>query len=218
METALDHFWELVRGAIALDPTAFQQLITLHLGGTASFCVVLLAGLSQGIGQGIILFANRVKPFRFILSLMIGAVLFAIGVWFWSVSTWLVAEFILRQKNSAIVVIQTVQLAYAPQIFSIFIALPYLGVPISIFLSIWSFLSYLVGMKAVLGLSVWEAFWCGAAGWAALQILQRTIGRPVTKIGRWISNATAGVNLVTDLKEIENQAINRIGRKNRRRL
>ncbi|WP_421654546.1 hypothetical protein [Leptothermofonsia sp. ETS-13] len=141
METALDRFWDLVRGAITLDAVAFQQIQTLPLGAIAATGVVLLAGFSQAVGQGIILFANRVKPLRFILSLVIGAILFAIGVWFWSVSTWLVTEFVMGQQDSFLTVVRTVELAYAPQLFSTFIALPYLGIPISILLSVWSFLS-----------------------------------------------------------------------------
>lgn len=208
METVLEYFWELLRGAIALKPEAFQQIQTLPLGGVIATAVVLLAGFSQAVGQGLILFANRVKPLRFAFSLVIGAVLFAVGVWFWSVSTWLVTEFILGKKDSANAIIRTVALAYAPQTLSIFVALPYLGMPLSIILPVWSFLAYLTGMKAVMGLSIWQAFWCGALGWAALQIIQRTIGRPITKIGRWLSNTAAGVNLVTDLKDMEEKMEN----------
>jgi hypothetical protein len=217
METAFSHFGELVRGAIALNPEVFQRFLNLPLGATAAFCVVLLAGFSQTVGQGIILFANRVKPLRFILSLLIGAILFAIGAWFWSASTWLVAEFIMRQPNATIGIIRIVELAYAPQLFSIFIALPYLGVPVSVALSIWSFLSYLTGMRATLGFTISEAFLCGFLGWAVLQILQRTIGRPITNIGHWLSNTVAGVNLVTDLKTIETKMASRIGQRRQRR-
>ncbi|WP_421654545.1 hypothetical protein [Leptothermofonsia sp. ETS-13] len=58
-------------------------------------------------------------------------------------------------------------------------------------------------MKAVLGFTIWQAFWSGALGWAVLQATQRTVGRSVTKFGRWLSNSVAGVNLVTDLKNLE---------------
>jgi len=76
-------------------------------------------------------------------------------------------------------------------------------VPISIILSIWSFLAFLVGIRATLGLDLWQGFWCGVLGWAVLQLLQRTVGRPVANIGKWIRNSVAGVPLVTDLKDLE---------------
>ncbi len=203
MQTALSHFWELVSGAIALSPNAFQQLVVLPGGSILAFFIVFLAGFSQAIGQGIILFANRVKPLRFILSLIIAALLFAIGVLFWGLSTWFVSEFIYRQYDTSIKVTLVVGLSFAPQLFSVFIALPYLGVPIATLLSVWSFVAYLVGMSAVFNLTFVQAFSCGVLGWAGLQLLQRTIGRPFTQLSRWLSNTAAGVNLVTDLKELE---------------
>lgn len=75
--------------------------------------------------------------------------------------------------------------------------------PISVLLSVWSFLAFLTGLKVALGLGIWQAFWCSALGWAVFQVMQRTIGRPVAAIGRWLKNTVAGVNLVTDLKELE---------------
>jgi len=57
---------------------------------------------------------------------------------------------------------------------SFFIALPYLGVPISVLLSVWV-LAFLTGLKVALGLE-WRAFWCSALGWAVFQVMQRTIG------------------------------------------
>ena len=93
--------------------------------------------------------------------------------------------------------------AYAPQLFSFLIALPYLGVPINVILSIWSFIGLLLGLTISLDLDVFEAAICGTLGWLLVQVLQRTIGRPVANFGRWLSNSAAGVNLVTDLKEIE---------------
>ncbi|MGI0485236.1 hypothetical protein ACN4EK_07345 [Pantanalinema rosaneae CENA516] len=203
MTTAIDQVWQLVWGAIWLNPEAFQQINQLPRGLEVALAITLLAGLSQAIGQGIILFVNRVKPFRFVLSLIISAVLFGFGWIFWVLSTWVACNVLFRLHPSLIAVGQSLGLSYAPQIFSFFIALPYLGVPVSIALSIWSFLAFLTAMQATLGLSLWQAFWCGVLGWMMLQVLQRTIGRPVAKTGQWLANQVAGVKLVTDLKELE---------------
>lgn len=201
--TAIDQFWGLVRGAIALSPTAFQRINQLPYGTAAALYVVLLAGLSQAIGQGIVLFINRVKPFRFLLSLVIAAVLFAVSVGFWGVSTWLVARFLFGEQYAAESVLRSLGLAFAPQIFACFVALPYLGVPISIVLSVWSFLAFLTGLQTTLGLDLWQSFFCTALGWAVYEVLRRTIGRPVAAIGRQIANRTAGVKLVTNLRDLE---------------
>ena len=202
-ETALNRFWELVLGAIALNSEAYKLIQTLPYGTWAALYIVLSAGLSQALGQATVLFINRVKPFRFVLSLLIAAILFASSYIFWLLSTWLACYLFLGKSPAVVAVARTLGLAYAPLMLSFFVALPYLGVPISVLLSVWSLSAFLTGLKVILGLGIWQAFWCSALGWAVFQILQRTIGRPVTVVGRWLANTVAGVKLVTDLKELE---------------
>ncbi len=201
--TALERFWEIVSGALTLNPQAFKLIQVLPLGGKAALYVVLMAGLSHTIGQGIVLFGNRVKPFRFFLSVLIAVILYAFSYAFWSLSTWLVSDFLFLDNVSFTAVALTLGLAYAPQILGFLVAMPYLGVPFSVLISVWTLLSLVTGLEVALGLSAWPAFLCGALGWAVFQLLQRTIGRPVKAFGRWLANTAAGINLVTDLKELE---------------
>lgn len=209
VETALDRFWQLVSGAFALNPTVFKLIQTLPLSTRTALCIVLLAGFSQAIGQGIVLFINRVKPFRFILSLLIASILFAFSYLFWTLSTWIASNILLWGHASYLVIARTLGLAYTPLMLSFFVALPYLGVPISVLLSVWSLSAFLTGLQAALGIGFWEAFWCSAFGWVVFQVLQRTIGRPVAALGRWLANIGAGVKLVTDLKKLEQIVQNR---------
>lgn len=202
-ETALDRFWSLVGGAIALQSPAFEQIEALPLGIGVAIYVALLAGLSQSIGQGIVLFTNRVKPFRFFLSLLIAAILFGFSYLFWAFSTWLAAIVLFDQTESLIAVARTLGLSYAPLLLSFLVALPYLGVPVSAVLSIWSFLSFLVGLRVVLEINLEQAFWCAVLGWLVFQALQNTIGRPVAAIGQRLASSVAGVKLVTNLKDLE---------------
>ena len=205
-ETALDKFWELVWGAIALDTSAFEQIQFLPFGTITALLIAFIAGFSQAIGQGIVLFINRVKPIRFVLSLIIAALLFAFSYIFWVLSTWVasIILFAIYPSLTAFTAVASVLgLAYAPQILSFFVALPYLGVPISVILSLWSFLAFLTGLKVALGLGTWQTFWCSVLGWAVFQISQRTIGRPLITLGHWLETTAAGVNLVTNLQALE---------------
>lgn len=196
-------FWELVKGAIALNPHAFAAMASLPDASKVAIKVLLLAGFSQAIGQSIILFINRVKPLRFFLSLLLSAILFVFSYGFWIWSTWLVTRVLFRQPVDYQVVYYTIGLATAPQILSFLIAMPYLGVPIQILLSLWSLLAFVQGFHIAIGLDVWQAFACSVLGWFVLQILQRTIGRPLLLLGNWLSNTAAGTHLVTDLRGLE---------------
>ncbi|MEC4986666.1 MAG: hypothetical protein SAJ37_02940 [Oscillatoria sp. PMC 1068.18] len=201
-ETALDQLCELGLRAIALDATAFEQIQTLPLNNLTALLFALIAGFSQAVGQAIVLFINRVKPLRFLLSLLIAALLYVFSYIFWALSTWIAAIILFAKYPSVVFIARTLGLAYAPLSFSFLVALPYLGIPISVILSVWSFLAFLTGLKA-LGLGIWQAFFCAALGWAVFQLSQRTIGRPITWLGNWLENSVAGVKLVTDLKAIE---------------
>ena len=92
--TAIGQFWQLVYGVLLLDRDTLAAIHQLPSSLTATCLVVLLAGLSQTFGQSVILFVNRVRPWRFVLSVAIAAVLFLFNYNFWVISTWLVARWI----------------------------------------------------------------------------------------------------------------------------
>jgi hypothetical protein len=205
-QTALDRFWELASGAIALKSEAFNLIQTLPQASKAAFYIVLVAGFSQAVGQGTVLFVNRVKPLRFLLSLFIASVLFVFTVLFWGLSTWLVSFILFKANIPYDIVWSTLGFAYAPLILSFLVALPYLGVPIQVLLSIWTLLAFVTGLRVALGGALggtWQALSCGVLGWVVFQIVQRTIGRPVAVLGKWLSNTVAGTHLVTDMQGLE---------------
>jgi len=198
---------ELVREAIALDPQSFLRLQASSDGELIALCVILLAAFSQSLAQSIILFINRVRPLRFAISLLISTLLFAFGWLFWGASTLVVQHLLFTSDASWRQVGLTLSLAYAPQLLSLWVALPYFGVPIYILLSIWTFLAFLTGMTTVLGIDTWQAFWCGALGWLVVQVLQRTIGRPISNVGRWMQTVAAGTPLMQNLEEFQRQML-----------
>jgi predicted Abi (CAAX) family protease len=199
---ALSLFWELVGWIFALNPEAFRIVSTAPGGFTVALLIVLLAGLSQGIAQSIILFVNRVQPARFIFSLVINAILFAAGFLFLVFSTWLVTRLPGTIDISFRMLTTVVGIAFAPLVFSFLGALPYLGSPILLVLSVWNLLAIVVGIIAVTGLSAGKAFGYVIVGWFVLQLLQQTIGRPIASLGKRLANRVAGVELVTQRRAV----------------
>ncbi|HSM82303.1 MAG TPA: CAAX protease [Nodosilinea sp.] len=201
----LDRFWEVLGYVFALNGEAFRIATTVPAGMGLALLVVLLAGLSQGVGQSIILFVNQVRPARFLISLAINAVLFAFGFLALVVSTWLITLVPWAQSLPLGQLVTVLGLAYAPLLFSFLGALPYLGVPILNLLSVWHLLALVVGFGAIAGLGISNAFSYVALGWILLQVLQNTVGRPIANLGKQIANRAAGVDLVTnrgDLAEV----------------
>ncbi|MBV9387821.1 MAG: hypothetical protein JOZ78_15470, partial [Chroococcidiopsidaceae cyanobacterium CP_BM_ER_R8_30] len=201
-ETALAYFWELLRWGLTLDSDTFVLINTLPHGSLVALIVVFSAGLSQAFAQVIVLFINRVKPVRFVFSLLAGAVLFAFGYIFLVFSTWLISFTPFTAHTSFSTAARILGFSYAPLIFSFLGAMPYLGVPILTLLSLWHLLVMVLGFSKVINVSVWQAFESVALGWITLQLLQHTIGQPLAQFGHWLINKVAGVKLVTKQQEL----------------
>ena len=202
-ETAFDQFWYLISGALSLNSEVYNQINILPQGIQVSLTIVLIAGLAQAIGQCVVLFINKVKKLRFIFSLGISAIIFVFTFGFWAISIWLGSKLLFNTNLELLTVIRTLGLSYAPQILGFLIGLPYFGIPISILLTLWTLLAQIIGIREITELSIWGAFACNILGWIVHQVLQRTVGRPITAFGQWLLNFTAGTKLVTDREELE---------------
>jgi predicted Abi (CAAX) family protease len=200
--TDLELFWQLVGRVFALDFDALQQVVALPNSLAIALAIVLAAGFSQAIAQGIVLVINRVKPIRFLFSLLIGAVLFTAGYCFLVFSTWLITLIPSTTSVPLTVLASVMGVSYTPIIFSFLGALPYLGVPILSLLSVWHLLALVVGFAAVTDLPASEAFGYVVLGWVMLQIVQNTIGQPLVSLGRWLVNQAAGVDLAITQREL----------------
>jgi hypothetical protein len=201
-------FSEVIPGALALDPASFRALRELPGLGLP---LVLAAGLSREIAQGFILFINRVTPLRFLLTLLVQTLLFAVGFLVWALSTALVAQLVFRNPVPLALVVRALALAYAPQLLSFLGVLPYLGVPLLSLLSLWTAIAFVVGLHAVTGLGSWSAFSCLVGGWLVSQLLERTAGQPVIALGQQLLDQAAGVAVVSDRPRL--QALLRAGRR-----
>ena len=196
-------FWQLLTGAFRLDAETFRLADAVPLGSLVAFWVVLLAGVSSAIGQSAVLFINRIRPGRFVGSLLVSAVIYIFTYLFWTVSILLIARYVFGSVAAWGTVARAVGLGYAPQLFSFLAFMPFFGVPILILLSLWSLLAVIVGIGVTLGLPLWQALLCSVLGWLMLQLLERTVGRPVVAARNWLRRSVAGNEVVTDIHGLE---------------
>lgn len=188
---------ELVLNALSLNETAFVEVIALE-GLRAALLIVFFAGLSNALGQSVVLFANEVKPRRFMASLFVGACIYVFGFLFYVVSIWLVEQFLFARTEPFRNMVKVVSLAYSPYLFSFFVLVPYFGSFISVFLSLWSLAAILIALIATLQLSIWQALICSILGWALIQVLGRSIGRPLHSLTLRSRRLVAGKKLELD--------------------
>lgn len=196
--TVAPDLWTVLRGVLTLDGQAFVAGLHLKDAPLVALIVVLIAALSVAIGQSVVLFANRVKPARFVLSLLVSALLFAFSYAFLALSTWALS--LLNKDVHLSLPVLTIVLAfsYAPLAFSFLEALPYSGIGIGWLLRTWNLLAMVVGVAAAGAVSIPLAAALVAVGWLVLVTAQATIGRPIALLGERIMNWVSGVSFQVD--------------------
>jgi hypothetical protein len=191
-------FGQTLAGVFSLDGSAFVAAASLQREGWIAIAVVLVAGFSEAVGQSIVLFANRVKPGRFVLSLLVDALLFTFGYAFLVLSTWVVTRLPGAPHFDVRTLFLVFALSYAPLLFSFLGALPYLGSSLLRILRVWHLLAMVVGVAAVGRVDVFASATYVGLGWLVMVLAQRSFGKPITSLGARLLDAVAGVRVVDD--------------------
>jgi hypothetical protein len=186
---------ELIRQALRLEPAVYAVVQRAPYGIWLALGIVFLACLSESFGQSLVLFINRVRPRRFILALLLATISRLGGFLLWTTSVWLITRWIFDIRLPYTGIASAVGLAYAPQLLAFFILMPFLGNSFSILLSLWSMVAIIVAVRVGAGLEMWQAVVTSGLGWLLIQTWQRTLGRPVYALGRWLERRAAGVPL-----------------------
>jgi hypothetical protein len=186
---------ELIRQALRLEPAVYAVVQRASYGIWLALGIVFLACLSESFGQSLVLFINRVRPRRFILALLLATISRLGGFLLWTTSVWLITRYVFDIQLPLTGIASAVGLAYAPQLLAFFVLMPFLGNSFSILLSLWSMVAIIVAIRVGAGLEMWQAVVTSGLGWLLIQIWQRTLGRPVYALGRWLERRAAGVPL-----------------------
>src|SRR5690242_4026943 len=195
-------FFALVGGALRLDPAAFREVQTSAGANLLTPLILILAGISVTLGQSVVLLANKVTPRRFVMSLLANGAIFAVKVLIWAGIYQLVTHLFFGIQPPFPEMARVVGLAFAPLSLGFFILLPYLGALLARVLDIWSSLAMLVALRVILRLYFWQAVLCALIGFAMIQVLKYTIGRPIVALERWLKQTAAGVPLSNRMQEL----------------
>lgn len=186
---------QTIRMALRLDPGIYTAVQGSRAGLTLALVVVLLAAISEAMGQSVMLFLNRVRPFRFALSLVIAVASNVIGYFLWSVAVWLAVWLAFGVNEPFVTAMAVVGLAYAPQLFAFFEVTPYFGNFFGLLLTLWTMAAIVVAVRWGMGMSTWQAAITGLVSWATIQLFRRSLGRPIYALGTWVERRAAGSHL-----------------------
>jgi hypothetical protein len=184
--------FRLVGGALSLDPLAFQTAFNQGEFSGIFIWIVLIAGLSLMFGQSVVLFANRVKPGRFVISLLFGAIKFILDVFVVLFVVWAIVNLRSEKSWDFWQVGRAIALAAAPYWLGIFILVPFLGLLWERLLKVYVFLAIMVAIQAVFGLPFLRALSGAAVVWLVSYFLTVGFGRLFTPITDRITRSITG--------------------------
>jgi len=168
----LTAMWDVAVGVLKLDPNVFVAVDNAVGGWQVALAILFVAGISDMLGQSMVLFANRVSPRRFVVSVVMSAIVLVIGVLVWAFTIWLFVRFALRFEDTAFSqLLILVALSYAPLLFGFFSLLPYMGNFIYHAVRVWSLLALIVGVAAIADSDFWLGLLACLAGWLFMQFV-----------------------------------------------
>jgi len=184
--------WDVALGVLRLDPDVFTTVITTDGGGWVALAILFVAGISDMLGQSVVLFANRVSPRRFGVSLVMSALILIISVFVWAGSIWLIVNFVFALQGRFARILILVALSYAPLLFGFVVLLPYFGNFTYHALRIWSFLALVVGVKAIAGAVFWQGIIACLLGWLFLQFIIHLPILRIKAVDAWLWRVMTG--------------------------
>jgi len=201
--TSINSILGLVGGSLRLDSLAFQAAFGAGPLGTGLLIwIVLFGGLSLMIGQSVVLFANRVSPARFIISLALGAFKFLLDVLVVVLVVWGMANLLSAHTWLLGQVGRAVALASAPYWFSLFFLIPYLGLILERMLKFYVILALIVAVQSIFGIPFLDAILASVLALLLAQVVSGVLGKFFDPLADRITDALVGNTRLKNAREI----------------
>ncbi len=157
--------------------------------------VVFLGGASVLLGQSVVLFVNRVRRGRFILSLILNGVMYVISYFVWGVTIALIGRLLFEFDPGPWAIVRIVGLSTAPLIFGFFILIPWMGPFIGRVLNVWGFLILVSVIEFGFQVGLVGALVTVGLGWLVMMLLNNLVGKPILALRNRIWQRVAGTTL-----------------------
>ncbi len=209
---------ELATGAMGFSAAAFSKTATSQGAQAAAMTIAFLAGISEMLGQSVILVVNRVALYRFIASLFFTGATYVLTALIWAGAALAVAPFTRVEGLSladSIGVVSIVSLAFAPRLFGVFSIAPYFGVALGNLLEAWAMTLAIFGLMVAYDLPLAAALFCGTAGWVVSYSSRSFFGHALAKPLGKLRLVVSGTPLDRTPQQIVDDVVHTIHRENK---
>lgn len=193
--TYLLYLWGGITHALALDPGVFDFVEEYPQSSWVVVGIVFLAGASTLLGHSAVLFINRVRKSRFVISLITNGLIFIVSYVVWGFVVYVVARILFQANPPFTQFLRIMCLSTAPLVFGFFVLIPWMGPFVGKVLNIWSFLILLAIVEHQFQIGFWGSLLCVGLGWLASLALNNTIGKPVVALRNKVFRLVTGSDL-----------------------
>jgi len=201
LSESFTYFTHIIGGILRLDPLAIEAVLDEESYWIA-LAILLLGGISLGLGQSVILFANRVRRRRFALSLLLNGLVILAGVCLWAATTWLLVSLLFQVDISYWLFFSGAALSTAPFLFGFLVLIPYLGNLIFQILRIWVLLINLVVIDTLSSAGFLWALGISLVGWLSIEFVLRFPAFQIDRLQSWYWRVTTGKSRRLDIDEL----------------
>jgi hypothetical protein len=177
---------------LSLDPNSVSWFRAHPLNLQISATVAALAGVSTLLGDSVVLFLNRVRGWRFVVTLLLNGVamvgLYALQALMIAV----IGPLVVGHSPGLLVITKGVMLATAPMVFGFLGLIPYSGPAITRLLQAWGVLTLWIVVAALFQADFFASLLITLIGWGAMQLLSWGLSRPVSWVGDRIWRVVTG--------------------------
>ena len=203
----------LASGAMGLEKPAFMTAASGRAAVGAALFIAFLSGISEMIGQSIILVINRVPIYRFLASLVYTGVIYLVAALTWGASVLVAAPFFRAEIIDAIGyggLFAVIAMSFAPRLLGVLSIAPYFGVALGHILDAWVMAAVIFGLHAATGLPLEAAAMCGLLGWSASFFIRTLLSRFLRTPLRRLRLAVSGSALELTPQQIAKRVADRL--------
>jgi hypothetical protein len=194
--------WAGILDTLRLNPEVFDIVEQYPQSGWVIGGIVFLAGVSTLLGESAVLFVNRVRRTRFIISLVTNGIVFLISYFVWGLTVLIVARLLFTTGPPTSEFVRMVGLSTAPLVLGFLVLIPWMGPFIGRVLNIWSLLILIVIVEFEFKIGFWPAVLCVGLGWLVSLAFSNTIGRPVVALRNKVFRLVTGSKLDSTAEDL----------------
>jgi len=203
----LGAFFNAVGGVLWLDQEAIKALQSEPNGLSVALWILLLATVSDVIGNSPVLFINRMRPGRLALAFGIETVLSLIRLAVWMLSLWALLLLANRGAVDFERVVLVIGIGYAPMLLSFLVIIPTAGPFIGRVLDAWTLVTVTASVAVAVGVSPWEALPAVVVAALVILVVRRTSDRVSVAVLGPLSRKLSGVDLMSRTRRLDPQLV-----------